>query len=174
MPFSNAGTSTESFHQSCLGKNSVVPPRNTNRPTISNPRRKPNKQPKSLSSAPIETEARILRSILPTKPARNTHPITIKTMDTNVLVMRPMWAWNGRTAAYEGKYFADHAAGGPKECREQNNDNEDPVEFSKTQGRKIHTYLTDWTLPVFKPAKPSLAFAASASLADLKGPACTR
>ena len=79
-----------------------------------------------------------------------------------------------RHPAYEGKYFADHAAGGPKECREQNNDNEDPVEFSKTQGRKIHTYLTDWTLPVFKPAKPSLAFAASASLADLKGPACTR
>ena len=99
MPFSNAGTSAESFHQSCLEKNSVVPPRKTSSPTMSNPRRKPNKHPKSLSSAPIETEARILRSILPTKPARNTHPITIKTMETKVLVMRPMWAWNGRIAA---------------------------------------------------------------------------
>ena len=76
--------------------------------------------------------------------------------------------------AYQGKNFANHAAGNPKKCGEQDDNNEDPVELSETEGRKIHTYLTDWTLPVFKPAKPSLALAASASLADLKGPACTR
>ena len=144
MPFSNAGTSAESFHQSCLEKNSVVPPRKTSSPTMSNPRRKPNKHPKSLSSAPIETEARILRSILPTKPARNTHPITIKTMETKVLVMsleRKDRSQIGRTVkrnkescypAYQGKNFANHAAGNPKKCGEQDDNNEDPVELSET------------------------------------------
>ena len=34
--------------------------------------------------------------------------------------------------SYQGKNFANHAAGNPKKCGEQEDNNEDPVELSET------------------------------------------
>ena len=155
MPFSNAGTSAESFHQSCLGKNSVVPPRKTNSPTMSNPRRKPNKHPKSLSSAPIDTEARILRSILPTKPARKTHPITIRTIETNVLVMRPIWAWNGRTAARSAEQYKETKKAATQPIR-ANISRTMPRETPRRVESKIMTTKTQSSSPRPKEEKSTL------------------